>query len=331
MAKLKAEVRHQHHRAEGSGLRERLFADVDALARLGSATAPLSNWLPKLPGARWLLSEMVGIAADRELPTFADETLLDWFDARGGCRLPPSEADDQALLVPDTYTNYVYPAPGRAAVRALEALGVYVRVPGDLAPSGRAAFSTGHLDLARERAEANVAALSPRVADGWSVLFVEPSDAVMYQDEYRDLLDGPAVERVAANAHGVLEYVDVARLDEGAEFDAPDQALAYHGHCNQKAIKTDHHAVGVLRRAGYRVEPLDATCCGMAGSFGYEAEHYGLSQAIGRLLFDAVDESDVDEVIVPGASCRTQLADRPGGRLPSHPVEKLAEALSRGR
>ncbi|MFB6079391.1 MAG: FAD-binding and (Fe-S)-binding domain-containing protein [Haloferacaceae archaeon] len=327
MAKLKAEVKHQHHREEGVSARERLFAHIDTLARLGSATAPLSNWLPKLPGARRVLERAAGIAADRQLPTFAGETLVDWFDARGGCRLPPSEADDQVLLVPDTYTNYMYPEPGKAAVRALEAMGVYVRVPDDLEPSGRAAFSSGCLDLARERARANVSALSGRVADGWSVLFIEPSDAVMVQDEYRDMLDGRGVERVAANTHSVLEYVDVARLDEAADFDAPDETLAYHGHCNQKATNKDHHAVGVLRRAGYRVEPLDTTCCGMAGSFGYEAEHYDLSQAIGRLLFDAVDGSDADGVVAPGASCRTQLSDRPGGERPPHPVEKVAEAL----
>ncbi|MFB6280599.1 MAG: FAD-binding and (Fe-S)-binding domain-containing protein [Haloferacaceae archaeon] len=332
MAKLKAEVKHRHRREAGATptLRDRLFANVDALGRVGSAAAPVSNWLASIPGARRLLERTVGIAADRALPTFARESLVEWFDDRGGCRLPPAEARDQALLFPDTYTNYMYPGPGRAAVRALEAAGVYVRIPGDLAPSGRAAFSTGRLALARERAETNVAALADRVADGWTVLFVEPSDAVMFQDEYRDLLDGPAVEAVADAAHGVMEYADLARLDERLAFDAPDERLAYHGHCNQKALNADHHAVGVLRRAGYGVDPLDTTCCGMAGSFGYEAEHHDLSRAIGRLLFAAVGDSDADGVVAPGASCRSQLADRPDGDRPPHPVEKLAAAVDRG-
>jgi Fe-S oxidoreductase len=162
-------------------------------------------------------------------------------------------------------------------------------------------------------------------------VFVEPSDAVMFQDEYLELLDGEAVDAVSAASYGVLEYVDVARLDEAIEFgDAAEGALAYHGHCNQKSLNKDHHAVGVLRRAGYEVDPLDTTCCGMAGSFGYEAEHYELSKAIGSLLFEAVDESPAEEVIAPGASCRSQLGDREGaGEQPPHPIEKVAEALPR--
>jgi Fe-S oxidoreductase len=166
------------------------------------------------------------------------------------------------------------------------------------------------------------------VEDGWSVAVVEPSDAVMFQDEYLDLLSGPEVERVARNVHGVLEYVDRTRADDRIDFDPPAESLAYHGHCNQSAVGRDHHAVGVLRRAGYRVDPLDSGCCGMAGSFGYEREHYDLSKAIGRILFDEVDASDAGTVVAPGISCRTQLGDREGDAEPPHPVEKVAEALA---
>jgi FAD/FMN-containing dehydrogenase/Fe-S oxidoreductase len=328
MAKLKAEVKHAYHQREGTAPRERLFANVDALSKVGSALAPLSNLLPKLPGARTLLERTVGIAAERDLPRFARETLVDWFEARGRCRLAPAEAEAQVLLFPDTYTNYAYPEPGKAAVRVLEAAGVYVRIPTDLAPSGRAAFSMGKLEAARERARHNVRELADDVEDGWSVVFVEPSDAVMLQDEYRDLLSGPDVEMVAENAYGVCEYLDTFRLDGRIEFGDVAESLAYHGHCNQKAINRDHHAVGVLRRAGYEVDPLDSTCCGMAGSFGYEAEHYDLSQAIGRVLFRQVEQSDATAVTAPGSSCRAQLADRPGGSRPPHPVEKLAAALA---
>ena len=86
--------------------------------------------------------------------------------------------------------------------------------------------------------------------------------------------------------------------------------------------------MGVLRRAGYAVDPLDSSCCGMAGSFGYEAEHYELSKAIGRILFQQVEESDGDVVTAPGASCRAQLGDRPGAAKPPHPIEKVAEAVA---
>ncbi|WP_440008459.1 FAD-linked oxidase C-terminal domain-containing protein [Halomicrococcus sp. SG-WS-1] len=325
LAKLKAEVKHEHHRRNGAGLRERAFANADRLAALGSALAPVSNWLANLPGSD-RLGERFGVASSRDLPPFRRETLTDWFDARGP-RVPASEADERVLLFPDTYTNYSYPGPGKAAVRVLEAAGVHVRVPDDLAPSGRAAYSEGFLDLARERAETNVATLAPRVADGWSVAFVEPSDAAVFQDEYRDLLSGAAVERVADAAFGVCEFLDRKRLDDGLAFGDPDESLAYHGHCNQKALGRDHHAVGVLRRAGYAVDPLDSGCCGMAGSFGYRTENDDLSRAIGRILFEKVGESDAATVVAPGASCRTQLAERDGGGRPPTPIEKVATAL----
>ncbi|MEF8780539.1 MAG: FAD-linked oxidase C-terminal domain-containing protein [Haloferacaceae archaeon] len=328
LAKLKTEVKHQHHEEHGSDLRERLFRDIDRWSAMASRFAPLANLGRKLPGARALLSRTLGIAPDRELPQFSSESLEGWFDARGGCRVPESEATDRVVLFPDTYTNYSYPAAGKAAVEVLETAGVHVAMPDGLAPSGRAAFSQGFLGEVRSRAETNVRELAPLVEGGRSVVFVEPSDAVMFQDEYQDVLSGPDVEKVSAASYGVLEYLDVGRIDEQLSFEAPDQSLTYHGHCNQKAINKDHHAVGVLRRAGYEVDPLDSGCCGMAGSFGYEAEHYDLSKAIGRILFGQVAESPGEEVTAPGASCRTQLGDRPGERHPPHPIEKVAAAVT---
>ena len=327
MAKLKAEVKHEYHQEEGASRRSKLFANVDRWAAIGSALAPLSNVAPKLPGARLVAKKLFGIAPERKLPTFRRETFTDWFEDRGGAAVPESDAEAKVLLFPDTFTNYSEPAPGKAAVEVLEAAGAHVRVPTDLDPSGRAAFSLGFLDQAREHASANVEALAPLVREGWSVLFVEPSDAVMFQDEYLDLLDGTGVEAVAASTYSVMEYLDAMRLVEDLDTDAPSETLTYHGHCNQKATNRDHHAVGVLRRAGYAVDPLDSGCCGMAGSFGYEAEHYDLSQAIGNILFEQVAESPGGTVTAPGTSCRTQLGDRPGAGKPPHPVEKVAEAL----
>ncbi|XVH31831.1 FAD-binding and (Fe-S)-binding domain-containing protein [Haloferacaceae archaeon DSL9] len=328
LAKLKAEVKHQHHQSHGSKRRERLFADIDRLSRLGSALAPVSNWLPKLPGARAAMEKVVGIAPERELPPFRRESLQNWFEARGGARVPAADADEKALLFPDTYTNYSYPDAGKAAVRVLEAAGVHVAIPDDLAPSGRAAYSMGFLDTAREHATHNANALSGKIESGWSVVFVEPSDAVMFQDEYADLLPEPTAAPVAASAYGILEYLDTYRLDERLEPTATTESLAYHGHCNQKATKKDHHAVGVLRRVGYDVDPLESGCCGMAGSFGYEAEHYELSKAIGRILFERVDESPAETVVAPGGSCRSQLGDRDGAEMPPHPIEKVAERVA---
>jgi FAD/FMN-containing dehydrogenase/Fe-S oxidoreductase len=344
LAKLKAEVKHRYHEREGSRLRERLFANVDTAARVGSALAPLSNAAASIPGARAVLDRVVGVAPERELPTFTRDTLEGWMRGREPA-VSAEEATHRVLLFPDTYTNYSYPEPGKAAVRVLEAAGVHVRPAENVAPSGRAAYSMGFLDLARRRAARNAAELAPYVEDGWSVVFVEPSDAVMFQDEYLDLLDRESVRNLSAASYGVLEFLDVFRLDEelpvgvegstsdgepsAAVADGSRGALTYHGHCNQKALNRDHHAVGVLRRVGYEVDPVDSGCCGMAGSFGYESEHYDLSTAIGEILFDQVDESG-GTVVAPGASCRTQLGDRDGAERPPHPIEMVAATLSDG-
>ena len=335
MAKLKAEVEHAHHEEHGIDLRTRLLGNFESLAPLGSKLAPLSNLPGKLPGAGLVMEKVLGIAKERDLPTFRSESLTDWFEARGGAGVPRAEADRDVLLFPDVYTTYTNPGAGKAAVRVLEAANCHVEIP-DVDGSGRPPHSKGMLDESRAAAKDTVETLTPDVRDGWDVVIVEPTDAVMLQSDYHDLLDGDAsdvpdadVAAVSENTYGVMEYVDAHRIDEALSLDAPTESLTYHGHCHQKATKKDHHAVGVLRRAGYGVDPLDSTCCGMAGSFGYEAEHYSMSKAIGRILFDQVDESDGDEVVAPGASCRTQLKERDAGAPePPHPVEKLAAALA---
>ncbi|WP_092562509.1 FAD-binding and (Fe-S)-binding domain-containing protein, partial [Halorubrum sp. SD626R] len=329
MAKLKAEVEHAHHEEHGIDLRTRLLGNFEKLAPLGSKLAPLSNLPGKLPGAGLVMEKALGIAKERDLPTFRSESLTDWFEARGGAAVPRDEADREVLLFPDVYTTYTNPGAGKAAVRVLEAANCHVEIP-DVDGSGRPPHSKGMLDESRAAARDAVETLAPRVREDRDVVVVEPTDAVMLQSDYHDLLDGDAsdvpdadVAAVSENTYGVMEYVDVHRLDEALSLDAPTESLTYHGHCHQKATKKDHHAVGVLRRAGYGVDPLDSSCCGMAGSFGYEAEHYSMSKAIGRTLFDQVAESDGDEVVAPGASCRTQLKERDGAAPePPHPVEK---------
>jgi Fe-S oxidoreductase len=167
----------------------------------------------------------------------------------------------------------------------------------------------------------------------------------MVQDDYRDLLGGAPrtpdtasgeaakgadADPVASNAYGVCEYLDRFDLVDAVDWAPGGPSLTYHGHCHQKATTTDHHAVAALRRAGHEVDPLDSGCCGMAGSFGYEAEHYAMSQAIGELLFEQVEDGGGERVVAPGVSCRTQLAEADvdvGGERPAHPVEVLAGSL----
>jgi len=205
LGRMKAEVTHAHHQEEGAGLRDRLFARVHELSRAGSLLAPLSTLASDLPGAG-RLQELVGVASERDPPPFARESLREWFDGRGS-RVDFADAERRALLFPDTYSTYSEPAVGRAAVRTLEAAGVRVRLP-DTTGSGRPPYSKGFLELARQRAETNVAELAPLVERGWDVVVAEPSDAVMLQDEYRDLLPGDRTDRVADATYGVCEYLD---------------------------------------------------------------------------------------------------------------------------
>jgi len=318
MAKLKTEVAHARHQTHGASLRDRAFARIHDLARLGSRLAPASNWVGRLPGVDRVAERLFGIARERPFPRFATRSLPAWFADRGP-GVPRDAADHHVLLFPDTFTAYSHPATGIAAVRVLEAAGVHVTLPEDTTGSGRPPYSKGFVDLARDRAAHNVAALAPRVRDGWDVVVAEPSDAVMLQSDYLDLLDTDAARDVAAATFGVCEYLDTQALTIPA---SGAGALTYHGHCHQKAVGHAHHAATVLETVGYDVATVDSTCCGMAGSFGYEAEHYSMSQSIKSVL-EAQLADRPTPVVAPGTSCRTQLADR-GVR---HPLEVLAAAL----
>ncbi|MFP8954582.1 FAD-binding and (Fe-S)-binding domain-containing protein (plasmid) [Natrialbaceae archaeon A-arb3/5] len=326
LAKLKAESKYQYYEREGVSLRSRIFGNIDTLAKLGSTFAPLANIGKKLPGSRLVMEKVAGIAPERELPSFQRESLQDWY-AKRGPQISEAEADRKVVLFPDTYTNYMYPTPGKAAVRVLESAGVYVEIPSDLAPSGRAAFSKGMLDEAEERARENIAQFSQYIEDGYEIVAIEPSDAVVFQDEYLDLVTTSEAETVAAHAYGISEYLDKHRLVEELPVEETNETLSYHGHCHQKATGKDHHAVGVLRRAGYAVDPVESTCCGMSGSFGYEAEHYDLSKSIGDRLNDKLNASGGTPV-APGASCRSQIGEfEDQNENPPHPIEKVNDAL----
>ncbi|MFW5965657.1 MAG: FAD-binding and (Fe-S)-binding domain-containing protein [Halodesulfurarchaeum sp.] len=324
MAKLKAELVHAYHRREGIPLRTRLFGHVDTLARLGSIVSPVGELLQRVPGADRAIEATLGIARERSLPTFSGESFVSWFDSRGGSFVSPKAADHRAVVFPDTYTNYSRQHVGKATVRVLEAAGVHVAVA-DRSDSGRPAYSKGLLDVARRAGESTVATLDPKVREGWAVVATEPSDAVMLQSDYRHLLSGPAVDRVAQSTYGLTEFLDTFDLEGEIEFEPIEGTVTYHGHCHQKAQGTDGHAVRVLEAAGFTVEELDSGCCGMAGTFGYEAEHYSMSRAIGEAVVSLIDERAGDVVVAPGGSCRTQFEDESVSTA-VHPAELLESA-----
>jgi FAD/FMN-containing dehydrogenase/Fe-S oxidoreductase len=328
MAKLKTEAKHQKHQEEGVPLRSRLFGNVRTLNRVGSALAPVANGLASLDPARVLAEKTLGIDRRRELPEFASESLLAWVEDHD----PAATAGERGAVVlyPDCYTTYNHPAVGRATVQLLEALGYAVEIP-DMNCCGRPALSQGMVESARSDAAANVDALDAEKGDirGGEVpiLSLEPS-CTSAIEEYDDLVDDPGDLPDAADtvAGFLFEAVTAGDLSLDTDAGTVDRTIAYHGHCHATARGRDHAPVGLLRQAGYEVTPVDATCCGMAGAFGYETEHYELSMELGTDLADRLSEVDADVVAAGGASCGQQLADCDVETR--HPMVLLAEVLA---
>jgi len=315
----------------GVDVQKRLFGNFGTLARLGSATAPLSNWVAQSRVGRAAMERLVGVDRRRELPAFRRESLVEWFDARGP-QVARADADREVALYPDAYTNYVQVERGKAAVRVLEALGVRVSVPA-AGESGRAPLSQGMVATAREQAEAVYDALEPHLDAGRDVVVVEPSGLAMFDREYERLLDDADAARLAADSYEVMEYV-YGLLENGADADAlPDgdgERVAYHSHCQQRTLGLEPYTEAVLEDRGFDVVTSDVECCGMAGSFGYKTEYYDLSVDVGESLADQFTAPDARDrtVVASGTSCLEQLddlLDRPA----THPVQLLDAVQSR--
>jgi iron-sulfur cluster protein len=319
--------------AESGGLshQKRFFGNFGTVAKLGSATAPLSNWLATLSPVRWAMDRWLGVAPERTLPQFERQSFREWFQKRGGASVAPTDAAREAVLYPDVYTNYIDTGRGRAAVRTLEALDVHVRVP-PVGASGRAPLSQGMVETAHERAVAVRDALDPHLAADRDIVVVEPSDLAMFRSDYERLLDEETANTIAEHSYEVFEYV-YGRLQNGGDPDAlstagtagTDAALAYHSHCQQRTLGLAAHTVAVLESLGYDVATSDAECCGMAGSFGYKSEYYELSVDVGERLAAAFTDADRRDrtVVASGTSCLDQLddlLDRPA----RHPIEIVA-------
>ncbi len=331
LAKLKYEFLAHYHARHGLPLRNRLFGHIARLSRLGCAMAPLANWAQGLGLSKWLLEKVGGVDRRRALPPFATETFEAWFTRRGDGRAPATYGP--VVLFHDTFMTYNYPEIGRAAVRVLVAAG-YEPLLVRRECCGRPLISKGMVERARANARINVERLAPYAEKGIPIVGFEPSCILTFRDEYPDLLKGPEVLKVAANTFLFDEFIAQAR--EAGRFDARFAAgpptILLHGHCHQKAAVGVEPSVAALRLIpGARVTVVDSGCCGMAGSFGYEKEHYEISMAIGaRRLFPAVKVQLPDAVIAAaGVSCRAQIAQGTG-RKALHPVEILAAALVEG-
>ena len=329
MAKLKYEFLAHYHEHHGFSLRQRLFAGVNRLNRVLSPVAPLANLIVRSAPHRWLLDRFLGIDQRRRMPRLASRTFSSWF------RKHRPEADravrGTVVLFNDTFTEYNDPQIGMAATAVLESAGFRVIIPESRLCCGRPLISKGFLKQAKERAIQNVESLVEYARRGWHIVGLEPSCLLTFSDDYVDLVNNTAARTVAANVSMLEDFLySLAQRGElNIAFSDARREVLFHGHCHQKALVGTESTMALLNMpANFSAREIPSGCCGMAGSFGYEKEHYDISMKIGKeRLFDVIDDSDSDTIIAAtGTSCRHQIADATSRRA-RHWVEILAEAL----
>jgi FAD/FMN-containing dehydrogenase/Fe-S oxidoreductase len=328
LAKLKYEFLAHYNEANGIPLRSKMFAHIHKFSRMASRWPAMANFTINNTIVKSALERFVGIDSRRKLPVFAKKTFESWFNARKSeFRNPNSEISGKVVLFHDTFINYNYPDIGKAATQLLEAAGYEVQIA-ERKCCGRPMISKGLPEEARSNAKYNVQQLHSWVEKGFTVVGCEPSCIFTFRDEYPDLLKGDEVIAVARSSFLLEEFI-VNEKQAGRwklEFKRQPKKALIHGHCHEKALIGSRYLKEAIALA-YAVEEIDSGCCGMAGSFGYEKEHYDISMAIGRrCLFPAVEKNTDALVIAPGISCRQQV-EHATGRRPLHPAEALVQAL----
>ena len=331
MAKLKTETLAKYYEKHGVPFRVRAFGNIAALSRVGQATAPITNLMSTLPPVKMLTERFLKISAKRPLPKFARRRYSDWHK-NNASKTPAARGD--VVLFNDTFTEYMHPEVGKAATRILEALGYNVILEKQKTCCGRPLISKGQLETAREWAKINVDALAPHARKGTLIVGTEPSCLLTLRDEYPELLRDDTSREVASQALMLDELLtQIAEREPDVvkaifrEHNLPP--VQVHGHCHQKAIVGTDPTMDALALAGIQAELIDSACCGMAGTFGFETEHYDMSKAMGEMkLFPAIEAKDKSDwtVAISGISCRQQI-DHFTSKRPRHVVEYLADAL----
>jgi FAD/FMN-containing dehydrogenase/Fe-S oxidoreductase len=321
MAAYRAEFFSNYYRSHRRPLSSAFFGRLNDIARLASYAPSIANLLAHAPLMADLAKKALAIHPDRELPRFAQQTFRSWFERRKA----PGASMREVVLFPDTFTNFLEPHVAIAAVEVLERAGFRVIVPRDELCCGRPLYDQGMLERAKARLREVMDALDPFVAVGIPIVGLEPSCILTFRDELPSLFsEDPRAEAIASS---------VFMLDEFLVRHAPDFAppkrrrrTLVQGHCHQKAIAGVENEVTLLSHAaGAQLEVLDAGCCGMAGAFGYNRDHFEVSNAIAaRVLIPAIDNAPPDAIIVAdGFSCRSQIRHFCPSRRPMHIAEVL--------
>ncbi|MEZ5490193.1 MAG: FAD-linked oxidase C-terminal domain-containing protein [Gammaproteobacteria bacterium] len=341
MARMKMEFLSQYRQRHGLALRDRLFAYLPRYAyRLGNLSV-LLNLRDQVPGLATVSQWLLGLSSKRTLPRWrrdqfraAEELTKDHAITRAD---PQPGREKEVVLLVDTFNGCFESENARAAVDVLRAAGYRVHSPGAADSSrplccGRTFFSSGLLDQARHEARRTITALQPFLERGVPVVGLEPSCLLTLRDEYLAVLPGADTRRLAEQAFMLEEFLvaeqEAGRLQLDLKPIAANRVLL-HGHCHQKAFNVLTPVQKLLAMIpGLEVQTIESSCCGMAGSFGYEAEHYEASMQMGGLsLFPAVQSADATDLIVAdGTSCRSQISHGTG-RQAVHVVQVLKEAL----
>jgi Fe-S oxidoreductase len=333
MTKIKMAFLDQYWAKNGIPLRTRLFGNIAMLSRRSSGfIAPFINRVMRSNLARKGMETLLDISSERTLPAFAAQPFTKWFQENHKTADSVSAANrPKVVLFNDTFNTYYYPHTAIAATAVLEAAGFEVVLPGHKC-CGRPMLSKGLVAAATQAAKDTIDRLTPFAEQGIPIVGLEPSCLLSIRDEYGYLLpEDRRIQLVADSSYTFEEFF--AQLDAEGElhidFETTARYLLLHGHCHQKSLTGTEPSKTILSfPENYSVSEVDSGCCGMAGAFGYEAEHYDISMAMAeRRLLPAVRTAAEDTIIVAaGASCREQIKHGTG-RTALHPAEVLYRAM----
>jgi FAD/FMN-containing dehydrogenase/Fe-S oxidoreductase len=333
MSTLKAEFLHQYQKEKGVPFRSWLFANFEKLNALGASVSSISNFLTQNKFSSKVIKSLMGVHQNRTLPKINHKTLRKKFNKIREAYTHIEKIKSVVLFV-DEFSNYNDASVGEKAIKLLFALGYDVKIV-DHEESGRAAISKGILGHAKKCAEQNVLIFHPIIDNETPLIGIEPSAILSFKDEYPRLVDEKF--RILAkqlNDHVfTIESFLYKEFQNGfikeSSFHGVSKTIHLHGHCHQKALtKIDEVAWLLSIPQNYSVKTIPSGCCGMAGSFGYEAEHFDLSMQIGELvLFPAIRSFQNETIVTSGTSCRHQILDGTGV-VAYHTAEVLYDALT---
>jgi FAD/FMN-containing dehydrogenase/Fe-S oxidoreductase len=335
MAKLKAEFLQHYYDANGVPFRSKLIANFSKSSQLGAIMPGMYNFVMTNKGISDMVKKFSGFAVERSMPTMYKTTLRKWFEKHKKAEGEGQKTGGKKVyLFCDEFTNYNDTEIGIKAILLLEKLGYEVEIP-EHTESGRAWLSKGLLRDAKKIAQKNISMLSPIINKDAPLVGIEPSAILTFRDEYEDLADDDQLataKELSSNVYLIDEFItkEIAKGNISKEqFTKERRLIKLHGHCQQKAWNALSASVNMLSLPeNYKVETIPSGCCGMAGSFGYEKEHYDISMQIGELVLLPTVRKQPEDVIIaaPGTSCRHQIKDGTG-RKAKHPVEILYDAL----